>query len=401
MINYHAATIERKALMLKRYGLLITLLLVLNMVGLTQAEIQTTQRSLSHDDIERTYHVYEPPQNASRILIALHDFASSGRAMEVVTGLNAVADEYGFIVVYPDAAGYYWDDGRIEYGITPDDGSVDDLGFLAALSEKLIDTYTIEPTEIYLTGIGNGGHMAYSAACLQSELYGGIIVVSTLLWDYHTAHCLKEENPSPVNLLILHGNRDEFYLPENHQVDTRGGQHLIMGTSDTLTFFGRRNTCEQDSLTTPENSSISLYSECAATTALVELEGSGGQWHRSSDYQLNQFGVDASEIIGAFISGADWQVLTVQDEVSEETPRTFRLFVPNSYDQTTPTPLVIALHGKGGNANHQAWISDFNSIAEREGFITIFAAYQKVLQDLAIMMIMSSLPISWMTSHKI
>jgi polyhydroxybutyrate depolymerase len=358
--------------MLKRYGLLITLLLVLSIAGLTQAEIQTTQYTLIHDDIERTYHVYEPPQDAHRILIALHDFASSGRAMEIVTGLDAVADDYGFIVVYPDAAGYYWDDGRIEYGITPDDGSVDDLGFLAALRDELIATYAVNPAEIYLTGIGNGGHMAYSAACLQSEFYGGIIVVSSLLWDYHPAHCLKEANPSLINLLILHGSRDEFYLRENHQVDTRSGQHLVMGTSDTLSFFGRRNTCEDDSLTTLQDTIITLYSDCAATTALVEIEGSGGQWHRTGDYRLNQFSVDASAIIGAFISGADWQALTAQDEVSEETPRTFRLFVPNSYDQTTPTPLVIGLHGKGGNANHQAWISDFNTIAEREGFITIY-----------------------------
>jgi polyhydroxybutyrate depolymerase len=48
-------------------------------------------------------------------------------------------------------------------------------------------------------------------------------------------------------------------------------------------------------------------------------------------------------------------------------PRTYRLFVPPSYDGRTPLPLVLDLHGSGGNAAGQAGTSRFEALAAREG----------------------------------
>jgi polyhydroxybutyrate depolymerase len=49
-------------------------------------------------------------------------------------------------------------------------------------------------------------------------------------------------------------------------------------------------------------------------------------------------------------------------------PRSFRLFVPAKYDGHTRLPLVLDLHGSGGNAAGQASNSRFEALAEREGF---------------------------------
>jgi len=48
--------------------------------------------------------------------------------------------------------------------------------------------------------------------------------------------------------------------------------------------------------------------------------------------------------------------------------RSYRLFVPATYDGHTPLPLVLQLHGSGGTAAGQERTSGFEGIAAREGF---------------------------------
>ena len=50
-------------------------------------------------------------------------------------------------------------------------------------------------------------------------------------------------------------------------------------------------------------------------------------------------------------------------------PRTYRLFVPASYDGRTELPLVLDMHGSGGNAAGQAATSRFEALAASEGFL--------------------------------
>jgi len=49
--------------------------------------------------------------------------------------------------------------------------------------------------------------------------------------------------------------------------------------------------------------------------------------------------------------------------------RTYRLFVPQSYDGRTMLPLVLDMHGSGGNSAGQAATSRFEALAASEGFL--------------------------------
>jgi polyhydroxybutyrate depolymerase len=49
--------------------------------------------------------------------------------------------------------------------------------------------------------------------------------------------------------------------------------------------------------------------------------------------------------------------------------RSYRLFVPQSYDGRTRLPLVLEMHGSGGTAAGQARTSGFDSLAAKEGFV--------------------------------
>ena len=48
---------------------------------------------------------------------------------------------------------------------------------------------------------------------------------------------------------------------------------------------------------------------------------------------------------------------------------TYRFFVPQSYDGSTPVPLLVGLHGSGGNG--QIMTGVWRSVAEEEGFVVL------------------------------
>ncbi len=74
-------------------------------------------------------------------------------------------------------------------------------------------------------------------------------------------------------------------------------------------------------------------------------------------------------------SGASACSLAATPGVSEQRlpsggrERTYRLFVPAKYDGRTALPLVLDMHGSGGNAAGQAGNSRFEALAEREGVL--------------------------------
>lgn len=52
--------------------------------------------------------------------------------------------------------------------------------------------------------------------------------------------------------------------------------------------------------------------------------------------------------------------------------REYLLYVPRGYDRTKPTPLVISLHGGAGWPAAQKETSQWNTVAESEGFIVVY-----------------------------
>ena len=52
--------------------------------------------------------------------------------------------------------------------------------------------------------------------------------------------------------------------------------------------------------------------------------------------------------------------------------RSYILYVPSSYDGSQPVPLVIDLHGGGGNASTQMRTSQFSALSEEKGFIVAY-----------------------------
>jgi polyhydroxybutyrate depolymerase len=72
----------------------------------------------------------------------------------------------------------------------------------------------------------------------------------------------------------------------------------------------------------------------------------------------------------SILQGRDEKAVLMHDNLE----RTFRIHFPESYRKSLKMPLVIALHGRGGEGESMILVTrgGFNKLAERDGFIVVY-----------------------------
>ncbi len=64
--------------------------------------------------------------------------------------------------------------------------------------------------------------------------------------------------------------------------------------------------------------------------------------------------------------------LIQQTLLHEKGTRSFYLYIPSTYDETVQTPLLVALHGRTGNGQRMARLTEFNKRADTHGFLVVY-----------------------------
>lgn len=372
--------------MLKRLCLIGLVLILWQPTSGTRAQDGPIEK-LTHDGLERTVYVHVPPtysdEQAVPLVVVLHPFASSGKGIAALTGFDDAADVQGFIVAYPDSADLRWDDGRIGYSSPPGSEPVDDLGFIMALIDELSATYTIDQQQIYLVGSGNGSLMAYRLACEYPARFAKVVVASALLWNYHEELCPTATDP--ISMLLIMGTNDNYYPLDGQTIETRDPSVVmrIQSVGGTLRFWGERNGCDVNEFEIFADPEIRLYENCAENSSLAFLavENADNNWlHVEDNHQLNQFGIDYTEITLRYLfgeqGGEDWQALATRMVASgipeQNLARNYAVYVPPTYDPANPIPVVVVLHGRPDNGAGMAYLLDLNRVARAENFIAVY-----------------------------
>ena len=70
------------------------------------------------------------------------------------------------------------------------------------------------------------------------------------------------------------------------------------------------------------------------------------------------------------LAGSDQRTSLIHDNLK----RTFIIHTPSFYDKSEQFPLVIALHGRGGNGASMIFLTykGFNKLADKDGFIIVY-----------------------------
>ena len=102
------------------------------------------------------------------LVINFHGGGGEPLGHERYSGMDDLADEEGFIAVYPAGTSRFgdrlltWNAGGC-CGYAQEE-SVDDVGFVRALIDDLSTVTLIDRSRIYATGLSNGAMMAYRLA---------------------------------------------------------------------------------------------------------------------------------------------------------------------------------------------------------------------------------------------
>jgi len=212
------------------------------------------------------------------LVIALHFYPGSGRAMADLTGFSGIAEREGFLVAYP--AGL-----NGGFNALMCCGAEDDVGFIRAVIEDIGKSHAVDADRIYATGISNGGDLTYRLAAELPGVFAAIAPVSGGMssdWIKKPSGNLPAE---PTSLIAFHGKRDRY------EPAFEAG----------VAFWLERQTCEA---TASKVDGADLRTgQCADGSAVAVYElpemghawpgGSGGMGYSSSP-------VNATELIWPF-----------------------------------------------------------------------------------------------------
>ncbi|HEV8191374.1 MAG TPA: PHB depolymerase family esterase [Ktedonobacterales bacterium] len=240
--------------------------------------------------LKRTYRLHLPPQIAQDaplpLVLALHGRLGDGAGMSRLTHVSTVADQFGFLVAFPDGYQRSWADGR---GATSaDKASVDDVAFLRQVIATVRGLYAVDATRIYATGISNGGFMSQRLGCELAGTLAGIASVAATL-SVNLAACAPA---FPMPYLLIEGTDDPLVPYQGGTVNDERG--TVLSAMASLRRWASFDDCtppltQNDIPDIVKDGTHILYSgfpSCAggAQTGLYTVEHGGHAWPGGQQY---------------------------------------------------------------------------------------------------------------------
>jgi polyhydroxybutyrate depolymerase len=196
--------------------------------------------SLQHGGQSRSYILHVPSgltgAKPLAVVFDLHGAGGSGSQQQGLSGWDAVANREGFLTVYPDGTGGYWNVDDTCCG-TAGTNKIDDVGFVRAIIEKLRAGYCIDSQRIYVSGFSNGGGLTHRLGCEAADVIAAIAPMST---DLRTQPCTPAR---PISMMEFRGTADSLEPYEGGLVGPAGGQYLAVGAKASLKLWADINLC--------------------------------------------------------------------------------------------------------------------------------------------------------------
>lgn len=251
-------------------------------------------------------------------VLVFHGGGGTAQGMADMTGFDRLADQDGFVAVYPTGYEKSWNDGR--GGDTRAGAAgIDDLGFVATVIDRIVADDNVDPERVSATGLSNGAMFTEYLGCRLSDRLAAIAPVAGELPVADQSGCAPS-HPMPV--LEIHGTADPIVPYGGGDVRVTSG-HLggagtspVLSVDDTQQLWRGKDGCGAV-VSTPlpahgdDGTSVSVQSADCANNGKVELysiTGGGHTWPDGPQYlpraivgtASHQF--DGSAVIWDFLS---------------------------------------------------------------------------------------------------
>ncbi|MEO6091812.1 MAG: PHB depolymerase family esterase [Novosphingobium sp.] len=186
------------------------------------------------------YKLYTPvgsPRRRMPLVVMLHGCTQSARDFALGSDMNALADEFGFLVLYPEQSTSAnlvrcWNWHRPE---NQRRGS-GEAATIAELTRQTIAVCKANPARVYIAGISAGGAAAAIIAAAYPDIFvaagvhsgvahgnvtGVRAALSAMKRGASSGHDKARGGTRPVPTIIFHGDRDKTVHPCNADVFVR------------------------------------------------------------------------------------------------------------------------------------------------------------------------------------
>lgn len=240
-------------------------------------------------------HVPTQLSGKAPLVVNWHGMMETPQEQQGLSDFNRVADEHGFIVVYPQGGARASIVGKGLPGFTHNGGGccssacgahlIDDVAFARALVPAVDAVVAVDRSRVYSTGFSNGGFMSYRLGCEASDIFAAVAPVSAVLANKPNLGMGSTQTWScqparPVPMLHIHGTKDELV--------TYGGNVFFGWPSVQASAkdWAKRNGCAGGHTTsfantsTTTNNTVRCESLCggSANVTLCTVTGGTHAW---------------------------------------------------------------------------------------------------------------------------
>lgn len=247
---------------------------------LTISVLDRNSGSIVSSGERREYLLYLPDSydraNPTPLVISMHALATWPAQQMNLSRWNRLADENGFIVVYPSGSRF----PKMWHTTHPGAGLERDVKFISELIDTLRSAYNIDPARIYANGMSNGGGMAFVLSCTLSDRIAAVGMVSP-------AQALPSgwcADTRPVAMIAFHGTADPIVPYDGGPLGDPFNpvKPVFPAVRDFVTSWAERNRCAASpaqSTVAPDVTRLE-YRNCAegAAVVLYTLLGGGHSW---------------------------------------------------------------------------------------------------------------------------
>ena len=277
--------------------------------------------SVEHGGHQRSWLAYVPAakSEAPALVLVMHGSLGTGEQMREATryGFDVLAERYGFIAVYPDGYERHWNDCRGDADYAANLENIDDVGFLRALVQRMVEEQGVDPSRVFATGLSNGGQMAYRLGLEAPDLVAGIAAMAASLPDPVACQAAGVA----VATLVMNGTQDPVNPYEGGLVEIFGNasRGSVLSSAATAGYWaglagydgeGERSLWPRRDPDDPTSVESTDWSgQGRVPVSLVTING-GGHTIPNPVFSLPRIlgptshQLDGPEVIWAFFSGA-------------------------------------------------------------------------------------------------
>ncbi len=299
--------------------LLYTIFLKDDYIKEPKLEGQLISDSLTINNTTRHFQWYQPKslKKITTVLFVIHGSKSDGATIRKQTSyeFDKLADEKGFIVVYPTGFFNHWNDCRASADYKANVDNIDDISFLKEIEQNISKKLGTPFNYRFATGHSNGGQFCYKLALEAPDWIDGIAPMSANLPIDDNLDCNKSETFVPV--VLINGSDDKFNPYDGGLVEIFGNvsRGTVLSTEETIKYWtnlkGYKNspniitlpdtdtndksTVEQYTWEVEEKSEVILYKVVGGGHTIPHPKGSYPRILGNTNHDVN-----ASELIWNF-----------------------------------------------------------------------------------------------------